>query len=52
MHPDNDRDDDARRAEGTSPDSGRRREADPARAAEKKRAKKPKQKSVKKGRQT
>ena len=42
MHPDNDRDDDARRAEHASPDSERRREAEPGRAADKKRAKKAK----------
>src|SRR5260370_13287490 len=42
MHPDNDRDDAARRAEHASPDSERRREAEPGRAADKKRAKKPK----------
>jgi len=42
MHPDNDRDDDARRAESAAPDAERRRDAEPARAADKKRPKKPK----------
>jgi excinuclease ABC subunit B len=43
MHPDNDdRDEDARRAENVAPESERRREAEPGRATEKKRAKKPK----------
>src|SRR5260370_36465028 len=42
MHPDNDGNEAARRAEHASPDSERRGEAEPGRAADKKRAKKPK----------